>query len=200
MRLKLSPSASGLLSLSFLASTTLALTYSYYRLWNAYLEALATTPGPPGSEQRLIIGTALASAVALLAALVSWWDRRTSLRLERQKKALELRTQAAFDMWRAVTTAYRLMNKAALGRYSVNDANKITGGFETAEGGSLLFDERVQADFTALWHKSAELTERLLPAAGAPRADQPAIWQTEVKAYADLYDSLRARLRDCIAS
>src|SRR5690349_2617666 len=111
MRLKLSTSINGLLSLSFLAATTLALAYSYYRLWNAYLEAQATTPGPSGSEQRLIIGTALASAVALLAALVSWWDRRTSLRLERQKKALELRAQAAFDMWRAVTTAYRLLSK-----------------------------------------------------------------------------------------
>jgi hypothetical protein len=170
-----------------------SLVYGFSRIWDAHVRASIAGEDVPGSEGRLIIAAILASAVTAGATALAWWDRRTALKNEREKKAFELRTEAAFEMWKAATTGYRLLSKAETTRFSRNNSETIQKAFSDAEKQTLLFQNQTVLAFQTLWQMSDELAELLVPAAGGA-ADQNAIWQSRIKEYASAYESLRTQL------
>ncbi|HYG29986.1 MAG TPA: hypothetical protein VD887_07210 [Allosphingosinicella sp.] len=167
-----------------------ALTYGFYSVWEAHVRASISGADLPGSEARLIIAAILASGLTLGATALSWWDRRKSLRNERQKKGFELRTEAAFEMWGAATTAYRLLSKAETGGFSRNKAETIQKALVEAERNTLLFEGDLISAFQAFWQATDALSEAML----AARADQASVWKDGIKRYADKYNELKGLL------
>jgi hypothetical protein len=167
-----------------------ALTYGFYSVWEAHVRASISGADVSGSEARLIIAAILASGLTLGATALSWWDRRKSLRNERQKKGFELRTEAAFEMWGAATTAYRLLSKAEIGGFSRNNAETTQKALVEAERNTLLFEGDLISVFQTFWQLTDTLSEAML-AAGA---DQASIWKAGIKDYAAKYTELKRLL------
>lgn len=170
-----------------------ALVYGFHEIWKAHVRASILGEDVPGSEGRLIIAAILASTLTLAATCLAWWDRRKALRNEREKKAVELRTEAAFEMWKAATTGYRLLSRAETAQFSRTNSETVHRAFSDAEKQTLLFEEATVGAFETFWQMSDELAEMLLPAGGAA-VDQNAIWRAKIKDYASSYKSLRTML------
>jgi hypothetical protein len=167
-----------------------AMTYGFYAVWEAYVRASISGADLPGSEARLIVAAILTSIVTLGATALSWWDRRKSLRNERQKKAFELRTEAAFEMWGAATTAYRLLSKGEIANFSRNNADAIQKGLLETEKKTLLFEDDLLSAFQTFWQATDTMAEAMV----ASGADQARIWKDGIKRYAVEYMELKSVL------
>ena len=171
--------------------------FSYVKIWGAHIQAEINKENISGSEQRLIFATMIAALVSLTAAILNWFDRSRSLRLESQKKAIELRTDAAFEMWKAATSAYRLLQKSETNEFGTKDLEELTQGFLESERTTLLLNDETLKSFQLFWNESERLGE-LLIVEGKPIPNQSGVWDEELDAYASSYEAVKVGLRSTI--
>jgi len=183
MRLRQGPLAGLLIAVAGLAVTiAVIVSLTYVWVWNAH--AHAPPSAKADSESRLLltamVGSLATIVVSLLGAFFSAIDRSRALQSDRTKKAYELSTEAAFGMWKAAATAYRLLQQAETKSFSKKNNETISKAFDDAEKATLLFDPSAVHAFHLLWNEAEAIGGRLLLCEGEiPRA-QDMFWRDEI--------------------
>jgi hypothetical protein len=174
---------------------------TYAQVWVSHLEAPIISA--TDSESRLLItamvGSLATILVSLLTAIFSAIDRSRVVNSDRTKKAYELSTEAAFAIWKAATTALRLLQRADDCAFTKEHYDEISSSFEDAEKTTLLFDDKAEHAFKLLWNESEAIGGRLLLCGGEGKRKQNMYWRDEHEAFMTLYDRLRLELRKTLS-
>jgi hypothetical protein len=151
----------------------------------------------PSTEWRIVLATSIAAVVSIVSTIVNLRNQVRSMRLEMLRKSLEINTEAAFDMWKSCTSAYRLLAKADDDQFEKADLEKISATFEASEQRTLLLKDETLRKYQILWQEAERIGLKLKQSSGGGRS-QSDIWGSEIDNFTANYEEMRELLRQAL--
>lgn len=180
-----------------LAATSTATICVLFGVWLELFRAVGSGERIVTSEWRIVLATSIAAIVSLVSTIVTVYNHSRSFRLETLKKSIDISTEAAFDMWKSCTGAYRLLAKADENNFQKRDLDEISLLFQNSERTTLLLDDEKLNKFQLLWQESERVGHELQSSSGNTKA-QCEIWNDEIGEYTTKYKEMRDLLRETL--